>query len=165
MSMQRKPTQCSGPLSRRSFLEIGSLAACGLGLSDLLRLRSVAATTGQANSDTAVILVWLPGGPLETLGRSSLTIRYSHASWKQIVAELYWADGKTFVTEGAMPITQSAGVLKIPLLNYMQFLPRAKKLVVVLRSNSLRYGGSSGGKIAIGRVTLKLSVLQRAVSH
>ena len=63
MLTQRKISRCRGPLSRRSFLEIGSLAACGLGLSDLLRLRALAEAPGQSKSDTAVILVWLPGGP------------------------------------------------------------------------------------------------------
>ena len=58
---------CSGPLSRRSFLELGSLSALGLGLSDFLRLSSLAASgapLGIPNSqDKAVIFVWLPGGP------------------------------------------------------------------------------------------------------
>ncbi len=60
----RRPAQpCSGPISRRSFLEIGSLAVAGLGMSDLLRLRAVASESRGADSDTAVIFVWLPGGP------------------------------------------------------------------------------------------------------
>ena len=58
---------CSGPLSRRSFLELGSISALGLGLSDFLRLRSLAASgapLGIPNTqDKAVIFVWLPGGP------------------------------------------------------------------------------------------------------
>lgn len=51
---------CSGPLSRRSFLNLGMLGLSGLGLSDFLRLRAEAKTT--STPDTAVILVWLPGG-------------------------------------------------------------------------------------------------------
>lgn len=56
---------CSGPVSRRSFLEIGSLAAAGLGLSDLMRLRSAQSHAKEISreNDTSVILVWLPGGP------------------------------------------------------------------------------------------------------
>ncbi|MFZ4819065.1 MAG: DUF1501 domain-containing protein, partial [Limisphaerales bacterium] len=58
---------CSGLLSRRSFLELGSISALSLGLSDFLRLRSLAASgapLGIPNSqDKAVIFVWLPGGP------------------------------------------------------------------------------------------------------
>ena len=64
--MNHKPNRCPGPLSRRSFLQAGALAAGGLGLdlgfSDLLRLRAVAKEAGAKNPDTAVILVWLPGG-------------------------------------------------------------------------------------------------------
>jgi len=58
------PKHCSGPISRRSFLQVGSLATSALGFSDLLRLRSIAKeTTGQSSPDTSVIFVWLPGGP------------------------------------------------------------------------------------------------------
>jgi uncharacterized protein (DUF1501 family) len=51
-------------LSRRAFLGSGAFALGGLAVPDLLRLRA-AETPGD---DTAVILVWLPGGPphLET---------------------------------------------------------------------------------------------------
>ncbi|NQW46440.1 MAG: DUF1501 domain-containing protein [Planctomycetes bacterium] len=57
--MPAKP--CAGPVSRRSFLEIGAIGATGLGLSDLLRLRAEAGTPTVAD-DTAVIFIWLPGG-------------------------------------------------------------------------------------------------------
>ena len=53
---------CSGPLSRRSFLQAGMLGLSGLGLSDFLRLRAQANAGSQVPPDTAVILVWLPGG-------------------------------------------------------------------------------------------------------
>jgi hypothetical protein len=58
---------CSGPIHRRDLLRVGSLALGGLGLADLLQLRATA-STGVDRSDTAVIFVWLPGGPphLET---------------------------------------------------------------------------------------------------
>ena len=57
---------CPGPLRRRSFVRAGSLLLGGLGLADLLRLRGTA-SRGQ-RLDTAVILLWLEGGPshLET---------------------------------------------------------------------------------------------------
>ena len=55
--------RCPGPLSRRNFLQVGALGIGGLGLADLLRLRAEANEAGSAKSDTAVILVWLPGGP------------------------------------------------------------------------------------------------------
>lgn len=54
---------CSGPIRRRSFLEVGSLALGGLGLSDLLKAQAVAKKTGHSSADTSVILIWLQGGP------------------------------------------------------------------------------------------------------
>ena len=56
-------TRCRGPLSRRSFFEIGGLGVLGLGLSDFLALRSAAQETALATKDNAVIFIWLPGGP------------------------------------------------------------------------------------------------------
>lgn len=56
---------CPGPLTRRGFMRIGSLAIGGLCLSDVLAGRAAA---GGAGLDTAVILLYLHGGPshLET---------------------------------------------------------------------------------------------------
>lgn len=53
---------CPGPVSRRGFLQVGSLLLGGLGLSDLLRLRAANAAVGRPQADTSVILVWLEGG-------------------------------------------------------------------------------------------------------
>src|SRR5947209_4912321 len=55
---------CQG-LSRRSALKAGFLGLLGLSLPDLLRLRAAGAAP---TNDTAVILLWLDGGPsqLET---------------------------------------------------------------------------------------------------
>ena len=49
---------CSGPLSRRAFLRVGSLALGGLTLPQLL-----AARTSQGSRSTSVILFWMWGGP------------------------------------------------------------------------------------------------------
>ncbi len=54
---------CPGPVSRRSFLEAGSLGLGMLGLSDLLKIRAQAAQPSPPAPDTSVIFVWLPGGP------------------------------------------------------------------------------------------------------
>jgi hypothetical protein len=108
--------------------------------------------------------VWLPGGPLETFGIGSVTLRYTGASWKQVIAQVSTPHGP-LVTEGAVPVTKSTGVLTIPLLNEMALLPRGKRLIVRLTSHDTEFGGVAGGKIAVGLVTLKFSVLQRAVSH
>jgi hypothetical protein len=53
---------CDG-LSRRSFLQAGVLGLTGLALPDLLRHKAVAAEKGKTTRDTAVILIWLDGGP------------------------------------------------------------------------------------------------------
>src|SRR5262245_19870047 len=52
--------RCSGTLSRRSFVRLGLTGLCSLGLGDLLRLQG-AGSAGQ--SDRAVIMLWLWGGP------------------------------------------------------------------------------------------------------
>ena len=58
-------TLCSGPLSRRAFLTAGPLMLGGLTLPELLAAK---ARAGEAKKDTAVILLYLSGGPsqLET---------------------------------------------------------------------------------------------------
>ena len=53
-------SRCTGPLRRREFLRLGTLALGGLGLDDLLVAR---ATARQADPDTSVILFWMWGGP------------------------------------------------------------------------------------------------------
>ncbi|MDX1944084.1 MAG: DUF1501 domain-containing protein [Pirellulaceae bacterium] len=58
----------SSLVSRRRMLRVGLLSLGGLGLADLLRLRANAVAKGEDSADTAVILLWLGGGPshLET---------------------------------------------------------------------------------------------------
>jgi hypothetical protein len=55
-------TDCDG-ITRRSFVQNGVLGVGGLGLADVLRLRSEAASSVDASTDTSVILFWLSGGP------------------------------------------------------------------------------------------------------
>lgn len=52
---------CAGPVSRRNFLKIGALTLGGLGAHGIVPWKLQAAQG--AESDTSVILVWLPGGP------------------------------------------------------------------------------------------------------
>jgi len=61
--MTRRP--CPGPLTRRGFLQVGTLALGGITLRDVLAAR---AATGRASADTSVIMLYLHGGPsqLET---------------------------------------------------------------------------------------------------
>jgi hypothetical protein len=53
---------CDG-ISRRSFLQAGALGIAGLALPDWLRLKAQAAEGGKTTRETAVILIWLDGGP------------------------------------------------------------------------------------------------------
>ncbi len=62
LSMNERHRYCDG-LSRRGFLQAGVLGAAGLALPDWLRLKARASESGQAARDTAVILIWLDGGP------------------------------------------------------------------------------------------------------
>jgi uncharacterized protein (DUF1501 family) len=55
----RRATHCDG-LSRRSFLQIGGMAAGGLSLAQLL---AIEAQAGTGRSHKAIINVYLPGGP------------------------------------------------------------------------------------------------------
>lgn len=52
-------------MGRRDFLQVGLHGLAGLGLVDLMRLRSEAASaTGKVSAnDTRCILIWLDGGP------------------------------------------------------------------------------------------------------
>ncbi|MDA1163262.1 MAG: DUF1501 domain-containing protein [Planctomycetota bacterium] len=61
--MPTETQRCAGPVSRRSFLEAGSLLLGGLTLSDVIKSRADASAAGQIPSDTSVILIWLQGGP------------------------------------------------------------------------------------------------------
>ena len=54
---------CCDGLSRRSFLKVGLLGLGGLTLADHLRLQAQATTDGKPKRDTAVIFLWLGGGP------------------------------------------------------------------------------------------------------
>jgi alpha-beta hydrolase superfamily lysophospholipase len=116
--------------------------------------------------------VRLTGGPLETFGDGSVTVRYSGAgrTWTQLVATLSVQGKATPVSEGAALVTRPSGVLRIPLLNESVLLPRSKKLVVTLSASS-KDGvyrappGSGSDSISVGRVTLNLSLLRRTVSR
>jgi hypothetical protein len=58
------PTEGTGEgISRRSFLHAGFLGLAGLTLADHLRLKASAAAAGGTAKDTAVILVYMAGGP------------------------------------------------------------------------------------------------------
>src|SRR2546423_118062 len=53
---------CDG-VTRRGFLRVGFLGLAGLTLADHLRLQASGRKAGKPTKDTAVILLWLGGGP------------------------------------------------------------------------------------------------------
>jgi ABC-2 type transport system ATP-binding protein len=118
----------------------------------------------------------LTGGPHETFGDGSVTVRYSGAkSWTHLVATVSIQGGSTIVTEGAAPIKSSAGVVKIPLMNEAVLVPRGRRLRVRLGATSWDdvyhlgipvYASvpPQGASIKVGRATLNLSFLKRAAS-
>jgi uncharacterized protein (DUF1501 family) len=57
------PCESRSALSRRCLLRIGVLGMAGLTLPDVLRLRAAAAAQGGRSRDTAVIQIFLEGGP------------------------------------------------------------------------------------------------------
>src|SRR4051812_40280826 len=61
-SVSMRP-RCTGPLSRRHFLRIGSLTLAGFGLAGVAPYQLVNAAQERSDPDTSVILLWLPGGP------------------------------------------------------------------------------------------------------
>lgn len=53
---------CDG-IQRRSFLQVGVAGMASVGLGSILQARQAAAAGGRSRKDTAVILLWLDGGP------------------------------------------------------------------------------------------------------
>jgi alpha-beta hydrolase superfamily lysophospholipase len=114
--------------------------------------------------------VRLTGGPFETFGDGSVTVRYSGAhGWTHLTATVAVQGQKTPVTLGAAPVTKAAGTVRVPLMDDAVLLPRGKRLVVTLAGTSqgsvFTKGVSAGATITVGRLTLKLSLLGRAVSR
>lgn len=62
LRFSRGQQNCQGA-SRRDFLRVGALGMGSLTLSDMLRSRAQAATTGQSVKDKSVVWLWLGGGP------------------------------------------------------------------------------------------------------
>lgn len=55
--------RCPGPMTRRRFLQLGTVALGGFSSSQVLPWSVQAAAGDLSNPDTSVIFVWLPGGP------------------------------------------------------------------------------------------------------
>src|SRR5881628_2166222 len=53
---------CDG-MTRRSFVQLGVAGMASVALADVLRAKETSAQLGVTKKDTAVILLWLDGGP------------------------------------------------------------------------------------------------------
>lgn len=115
------------------------------------------------------------GGPHETFGDSTVVVRYSGAkSWDRLVAVLAVAGSSTPITAGGVKLTAANGKVTIKLMDEAVRFAAGKKLVLYLSSTSLAQSSSDAlylaavqptAAITIGRVTLNLSVLKKAVSR
>jgi alpha-beta hydrolase superfamily lysophospholipase len=113
----------------------------------------------------------LTGGPLETFGDGSVTVRYSrNAALTEIRAMVSVKGIRTPVTVGAAKVGGGSGVVRIPLFDEAVLLPRGKRLTVTVGGTTADgvyepLGSGGAPAITIGRVTLDLSVLRKAVSR
>ncbi|HET9114861.1 MAG TPA: CocE/NonD family hydrolase [Gaiellaceae bacterium] len=115
--------------------------------------------------------VRLTGGPLETFGDGSVSVRYARNSvLTEIRAMVSVKGGAAPVTVGAAKIGGGSGVVKIPLLDEAVLLPRGRRLTVVVGGTTADgvyepLGSGGAPAITIGRITLNLSLLRKPVSR
>jgi pimeloyl-ACP methyl ester carboxylesterase len=112
----------------------------------------------------------LTGGPHETFGDSTVTVRYSGAkNWDHLVAVLSASGIPTPISTGGCLVTSASGVLQIHLMNESVRVPAGAKFTVTLASTSgvapvYATAEPAGASLMVGRVTLQLSFLKKAVS-
>jgi ABC-type branched-subunit amino acid transport system substrate-binding protein/esterase/lipase len=119
--------------------------------------------------------VRVTGGPHETFGDTTVTIRYSGASeWDRLVAVLCVQGNSTPISVGGVKISGASGKATIRLMNESVKIPAGKKLVLYVGPTSLIQDPAdavyiasvpSTAKVTIGKITLNLSVLKKAVSR
>jgi ABC-type branched-subunit amino acid transport system substrate-binding protein/alpha-beta hydrolase superfamily lysophospholipase len=133
-------------------------------------------TTIRAATGKVARAVRVTGGPHETFGDSTVTVRYSGAkAWDRLVASLFVQGSSTPITAGGVRVSAASGTATIRLMDEAVRIPAGKKLVLYLSSTSQgptgNYGlylaavGDPAAEITIGKVTLRLSVLKKAVSR
>ena len=109
------------------------------------------------------------GGAHETFGDSAVTVRYSKAKgWNHLVAVVTAAGQSTPITEGGVTIKGASGVATIHLMDESVLIRAGKKVTVTIGATSgdaYAVDVPDGSSITLGRATLKLSVLTKAVSH
>ncbi|HET8528888.1 MAG TPA: ABC transporter substrate-binding protein [Gaiellaceae bacterium] len=132
-------------------------------------------TTITGATGKVVRSVRITGGPHETFGDSTVTVRYSNAkSFDHLVAVLAVQGSSTPISAGGTKLKAASGTATIRLLDEVVRVPAGKKLVLYLSSTSLAQSPSNAlyvnavqpdASVTIGRTTLALSVLKRAVSR
>lgn len=108
------------------------------------------------------------GGAHETFGDGTITVRYSKLKhWDHLVAVVTVAGQSSPITEGGTKLTGATGVATIHLMNEAVVIPSGAKVTVTLGATSDAYSTNvpAGSSITLGRATLKLSVLQKALAH
>jgi len=131
-------------------------------------------STISGSTGKVVRSVRITGGPHETFGDSTVVVKYSGAhDWDRLVAVLAVQGSSTPITAGGVKLTAAAGTATIKLMDEAVRFAAGKKLVLYLSSTSLAQSPSDAlylasvapdANVTIGRVTLNLSVLKRAVS-
>jgi hypothetical protein len=128
-------------------------------------------TTTIGPSGKVVRSVRLTGGPHETFGDSTLAVRYSGMkNWDHLVAVLSASGMPTAISTGACALTGTSGVAQIRFMNESVRVPAGAKLTITLSATSgttpvYATGVAAGATVTVGRVTLTLSSLKRAVSR
>ncbi|HEX5247383.1 MAG TPA: CocE/NonD family hydrolase [Gaiellaceae bacterium] len=121
-------------------------------------------------SGKVVRSVRITGGPHETFGDSTVTVRYSGMkSWDHLVAVLSASGIPTAISTGACTLTGTSGVAQIHFMNESVRVPAGAKFTITLAATSgnapvYATGVAAGASVTIGRETLALSALKRAVS-
>jgi alpha-beta hydrolase superfamily lysophospholipase len=131
---------------------------------------SLPGTTRIGPSGKVVRGARITGGPHETFGDSTLTVHYSGMkNWGHLVAVLSANGIPTAISAGACALTGTSGVAQIHFMNESVRVPAGAKFVVTLAATSgnapvYATGVAAGASVTVGRETLALSVLKRAVS-
>jgi esterase/lipase len=138
-----------------------------------ITVRLPGTTTITGTTGKVVRGVRITGGPHETFGVTSVTVPYSNAkAWDRLVAVV--AVGTTPITAGGVKLGGSSGTATIKLMDQAVRIGAGQKVTVYLASTSLAQdpgnalylaGVQPGSEITIGRATLTLSVLKKAVSR
>jgi hypothetical protein len=131
---------------------------------------SLPGTATIGNGGKVVRGVRITGGPHETFGETTVSVRYSGAKgWDRLVAVLTDAGTSTPISAGGLKLTATSGVATIRLLNESVLVRPGTRLVLYLGATSTVQSPSDalylddvqpGSSITIGRATLALSVLR-----